>query len=56
MATAFVDHLGYDKTSEITKRALNERRSLKDVILTEHLLDEEVVDSILEPNKMIRGY
>lgn len=56
MATAFVDHLGYDKTSEITKRALNERRSLKDVILTENLLDEEVVDSILEPNKMIRGY
>lgn len=55
MATSFVDYLGYDKTSEVTKKALKENKSIKEIVMSENLLDESIIDSILETKKMIRG-
>ena len=55
MSTALVDYLGYDKTSEVTKKALKENKSLREVVLDEALIDVSKLDSILEPIKMVRG-
>ncbi|MGX7107829.1 aspartate ammonia-lyase [Facklamia miroungae] len=50
--TALVPHIGYQKAAEIAKRALNNNERVKDIILSEKLLDEEELESILAPEKM----
>lgn len=54
MATSLVEHLGYDKTSEIAKKALKEQKGLKQVVLEYGYLDEEIIDQTLKPIKMVR--
>lgn len=56
MSTALTATLGYSKTSELTKKALRENKSLKEVIIAEHLLTEQELAEILIPGKMIRSF
>ncbi|WP_236261751.1 hypothetical protein [Erysipelothrix aquatica] len=53
MATALVKHLGYAKVSEITKQALKENKSLRTIVLEQHLMSEAEVDDALRPESMI---
>ncbi|MGF3067059.1 aspartate ammonia-lyase [Facklamia sp. P13055] len=50
--TALVPHIGYQKAAEIAKRALNNNERVRDIILSEEILDEEELESILAPEKM----
>lgn len=56
MSTALTEVLGYTKTSEITKQALKENKSLREIIIAEHLLTEQQLSDILVPEKMIRKH
>jgi len=49
LATALVHHLGYDKVGEIAKKALNENKKVRDILIEENIMDEELVNKILNP-------
>lgn len=51
IATLFVGKLGYEKTSDVSKRAQAEGRSLKDILLEEGLISVEKFEEIV--NKKI---
>ena len=53
IATALVPTLGYEKTAGIIKKALNEDRKIRDVVLESGLLSEKEVDAYLDINKMV---
>ncbi|MCK8826884.1 aspartate ammonia-lyase [Natroniella acetigena] len=50
--TAINPHIGYTKASEIAKRALKEKKSVKEIALEEGILDEEKLSKILDPYEM----
>ncbi|SJZ68589.1 aspartate ammonia-lyase [Selenihalanaerobacter shriftii] len=50
--TAINPHIGYDKASQIAKKALKEDRSVKEVALEEGVLSEEEASNILDPIEM----
>lgn len=52
LITALCPHVGYEKSSEIAKRAIETGASVKKLILDENLLTKEEIDSILEPFQM----
>jgi len=54
MATALLKPLGYDKVSQITQEALLRKMSLRDIVLEQELLNEEELNIILDPSKLIR--
>ncbi len=47
MATALVRHLGYDEGSRLAKKALQEGRTVREVVLSEGLYSPEEVEKIL---------
>lgn len=49
LATALVHYLGYDKASEISRRAILENRTIKDIIESENLIDNALLKKILNP-------
>lgn len=51
--TALCPYIGYDKAVWVAKKAMAERRTIKDVVLSQKLLDEKKIDRILNPKKMI---
>lgn len=54
MSTALTSILGYTKTSEITKKALETNTSLNEILLNENLLTEVQILEILSPEKNIK--
>jgi len=52
IVTAFSPCLGYEKSSEIAKRALAENRGVVDLIQEEGLLTEETVEHIMRPKNL----
>ena len=53
MATALVKVLGYTKVSEITKEALVEKKTLRELVLKYNLLKEEELEILLDAKTMI---
>ncbi len=52
IVTALVPILGYQKSADIAKRALNENRSVRDVVLEEKLISPQRLARILDPLRM----
>ncbi|MFT8351447.1 aspartate ammonia-lyase [Clostridium saccharoperbutylacetonicum] len=55
-ATALVPHLGYDKASSISKKALETGKTIREILLEEQILPEETIDKILSPAELIRTH
>ncbi len=54
LVTALNPHIGYDKAAYVAKKAYNENKTLRVVVLAEKLLDEATLDQALEPLSMTR--
>lgn len=54
IATALNPIIGYDKSAEVIKKALREKRAVKDVVVEMGYLSEEEAKRILDPQKMTR--
>jgi fumarate hydratase class II len=52
IATALNLHIGYDKASEVAKKAAREGRSVREVVLEMGLLDPKAVDAALDVRDM----
>ena len=52
VVTALCPYLGYKKSAELAKKALQSNKSVKDLILEERILTAEEVDNILDPVNM----
>ncbi len=52
--TALVKHIGYEKASQIVKRCAEEKKSLKELILDEKIMEKGELDLILDPVKMVK--
>ncbi|SKC76789.1 aspartate ammonia-lyase [Maledivibacter halophilus] len=50
--TALNPHIGYEKSSEIAKEALETKRSVRELVLEKGILTDEELDMILQPQKM----
>ena len=50
--TAICPHVGYEKTADIAKKAINSNESVRSLILKEHIMDEEELSRILDPIHM----
>lgn len=53
LATALNEKIGYDKASQIVRKAHNEGMTLKEAALALKLLSEKEFDEIVDPRKMI---
>ncbi|MFW2487902.1 aspartate ammonia-lyase [Clostridium chromiireducens] len=55
-ATSLVHHVGYDKASLISKKALATGKTIREILLEEQILPVEVIDKILSPAELIRTH
>ena len=53
ICTVLVPILGYDKTAEISKKAFQKDKSIKEVLIEDKILKESKIDELLNPLKMI---
>lgn len=49
LVTALVHHIGYDKSSEIAKKALREGKTIREVLYEENIFSKKEIDEILNP-------
>jgi len=54
LATALNPAIGYDKASKVAKKALDEEKTIREVVLEEGYLSEDEVDDVLDPEKMTK--
>lgn len=54
LATALNKEIGYDKASQIVKKAYQENTTLKEAALALNMLSEEQFDRVVDPKKMVR--
>lgn len=54
LVTALNPYIGYDKAAEVAKIALNDNKTLREVVLEKGLLDETTLDKALNPMEMIK--
>jgi len=52
LATALNPAIGYDRASTVAKRAMEEGRTIRDVVIDEGYLTEEEADEVLDPAAM----
>jgi fumarate hydratase class II len=52
LATALNAHIGYDAASEVAKTALDEDRTIREVVVGEGYLDEDEADEVLDARAM----
>ena len=50
--TEICPHVGYEKTADIAKKAINSNESVRSLILKENIMDEEELSRILDPIHM----
>ena len=55
LVTALNPHIGYDKASEVAKKAYKENRAILDVAVEETNLSRAKLKKILNPNKLTKG-
>lgn len=55
-ATSLVPHIGYDKASLISKKALATGKTIREILLEEQILPEDIIDKILSPTELIRTH
>ncbi|MFB3050243.1 MAG: lyase family protein, partial [Acidimicrobiia bacterium] len=55
IATALVPHIGYDKAAEITKRAFQEGRGVREIALEMKVLPPDELDAALDVRPMTEG-
>ena len=55
-ATALVPYIGYDKASSISKNALATGKTIREILLEEQILSEEIIDKILSPTELIKTH
>ena len=53
IVTALCPYIGYTKAASIAKRALKEKRNVRDVLIEENVVAKEDIRKILDPYKMI---
>lgn len=53
LVTALSPKIGYEKASEIAKKAYDSKKSLKEVLYDERVLSQEEIDRLLDPASMI---
>ncbi len=51
--TALCPYIGYTKAAKLAKKALKERKKIRDVLIEENIIDPSKINSILDPHKMI---
>ncbi len=49
LAAVLVNHIGYDKATEIAKKAAREDKTIKEVVLEEKVLSEEEITEVFNP-------
>ncbi|KGG81291.1 aspartate ammonia-lyase [Caloranaerobacter azorensis H53214] len=54
LVTALVHHIGYDKASEIAKKALENDKTIREVLIEENILSEDEIDKILNPYQVTK--
>ncbi|AAK79618.1 aspartate ammonia-lyase [Clostridium acetobutylicum] len=54
LVTALVHYIGYDKASIIAKKALKEKKSIRELLLLEKILTKEEIDKILNPYEITK--
>jgi fumarate hydratase class II len=52
MVTRLVPEIGYDQASEVAKTALEQDQSIRDVVLARGLIEADVLDELLNPERM----
>ncbi|MDR3594682.1 aspartate ammonia-lyase [Clostridium sp.] len=55
-ATALVPHIGYDQASSISKKALSTGKTIREILLEDQILPEDIIDKILSPSELIRTH
>ncbi len=55
LATALTPHIGYDKASEVVKKAMAENKTIREVVLEMGLMDGAKLDEVLDIRKMTEG-
>ena len=53
-ATALSPYIGYDVTAYLVKKAIKEDKSIKEVILDEHIINEEELSELINIKNIIR--
>jgi len=53
LITALNPYIGYENSTRIAKKALNDNQSVLELVRSENLLDEETLQDILSPKNMI---
>jgi fumarate hydratase class II len=53
LVTALAPVVGYDKSAQLSKRALQEGKTLRELVLEENLLTPTEVDRVLDPTSML---
>lgn len=54
LATALVYHIGYDRASEIAKKAQREHKTIQEILLEEEMMAEEQIEKILNPYEVTK--
>ncbi len=53
MVTSLAPVIGYDKASDIAKRAVKEGKTVRDICVEEKLMPQDKLDALLDPNTML---
>jgi fumarate hydratase class II len=54
LVTALNPHIGYDKASEVAKKAYQDQSTLRDAIIELGYMSGEEFDRLVQPDKMIQ--
>ena len=54
LVTALNPYLGYEASTELAKEALEQNKGVYDLVLEKGLLSKEELDTILQPENMIK--
>jgi aspartate ammonia-lyase len=49
MVTGLVPHIGYDRAAAIAKKAHETGKTIREVVLSEKILPEDLIDKLLKP-------
>jgi fumarate hydratase class II len=53
LVTPLATVIGYDKASELAYKAYREKRTIRDVVSAEGVIDSEELDRLLDPSSML---
>ena len=52
LVTALTDYIGYEEAARVAKRAHAERKTIREIVLEQDLMDEDQLDKVLDPTPM----